>query len=404
MPAMPLDQEATPRAYPHPYLLVVNVPMAKDEGGGFRVPELWFHDLEHHTEYLKALRLAAPTRATISFGPSSPLGDLPIDIVELPPSESMLGMLRELPKLTRTLFRAVSEAHTVHTGVAGWPLPVGWIVTPMALLLRKRLIIVVESAPWRTHDGSLKERLRAMVYENMARFCVRRADLSFFTQSEYRSSLLAANDPRGHVVHASWIDARQIMHPAVALTAWNQKREADHARFVFAGRLTEPKGVRILLAAAKLLDARGVRTAIDVFGTGALTQECAAVASTLKRVELRLRGVLPYDDTFFAALGTYHALVVPSLSDEQPRIVYDAYSQAVPVIASATAGLRDCVFQNATGWLIPPGNEQALADALERASRSLPLLAELGLGGLERARTMTHQHMHARRAELLNGG
>jgi hypothetical protein len=41
-------------------------------------------------------------------------------------------------------------------------------------------------------------------------------------------------------------------------------------------------------------------------------------------------------EPFLSLLRGFDGALVPSLSDEQPRILYDAFSQAVPVIGSAT--------------------------------------------------------------------
>src|SRR5437763_3525524 len=56
---------------------------------------------------------------------------------------------------------------------------------------------------------------------------------------------------------------------------------------------------------------------------------------------LRLLDPVPPGAPFLALVRRYHALLLPSLSDEQPRVVLDAASQAVPAIASDTDGLRD---------------------------------------------------------------
>ena len=40
-------------------------------------------------------------------------------------------------------------ADIVHTGVAGWPIPLGWVVTPIAKIQRKFYLIICESAFWR---------------------------------------------------------------------------------------------------------------------------------------------------------------------------------------------------------------------------------------------------------------
>ena len=94
-------------------------------------------------------------------------------------------------------------------------------------------------------------------------------------------------------------------------------------------------------------------------------------------------------------------MVVPSISDEQPRIVYDAYSQGIPVLGTRTAGLRDCIVDDKTGWLVEPNNADALALLIERATTNIAALQPMGMEALRVARSMTHQRMHRERHRLL---
>ena len=93
--------------------------------------------------------------------------------------------------------------------------------------------------------------------------------------------------------------------------------------------------------------------------------------------------------------------MVPSLSDEQPRIVYDGYSQAIPILASKTAGLQDVIQNNLTGKLVRPNDAIALADLLEASWHELEPLKVMGMQSLHTARGMTHQKMHEQRWEIL---
>ena len=94
-------------------------------------------------------------------------------------------------------------------------------------------------------------------------------------------------------------------------------------------------------------------------------------------------------------------MLVPSLADEQPRIVYDAFSQALPVLASATPGLQACVSDGVDGRLFRPADPDALADAVRWAAADADALQQMGLAALATARAMTHQEMHRRRHVLI---
>jgi glycosyltransferase involved in cell wall biosynthesis len=110
---------------------------------------------------------------------------------------------------------------------------------------------------------------------------------------------------------------------------------------------------------------------------------------------------VPYDKSFFAALKGFDVLVVPSLADEQPRVVYDAYSQAVPVLASDTAGLRQCVEHGVTGVLFAVNDAAALKESIVSLEKDRDALARFAPEAVKKARSLTHQEMHRRRWRLL---
>jgi glycosyltransferase involved in cell wall biosynthesis len=116
---------------------------------------------------------------------------------------------------------------------------------------------------------------------------------------------------------------------------------------------------------------------------------------------VNLLGTVPYGAPLFELIRSYDAVVVPSISDEQPRIVFDAYSQAVPVLASDTRGLRSCVKSDELGLFVAPNDVSALANLLRYVAMHRTELKRLGINSLAYAHSMTHQKMHRQRAVLL---
>jgi glycosyltransferase involved in cell wall biosynthesis len=392
------------------YLMVIHIPLYRDQQQRRYAEPLWFKDLQEHLAYLDNFTLACPC-----VDGTPPAGAVPLDsdprflrvqFIDLPPSRSLAQAVRHLPATVSSLWRAVRTTEIVQSGVAGWPIPTGWIISPLARILKKHSVIVVESAPWRLQRGlpaNLKSRLRASVYERLARWCLEHTDLAIFTQEEYRQSLIVGQK-RGHVIHASWIDADVILSDSSADAIWQEKLSEDlgELRVLFAGQLSVAKGVLVLLEAIGLVGNSNLPVKLDILGAGDLAAKCAQVSATLHgSTRAQLLGTVNYGAPLFRLLRQYHAVVIPSISDEQPRIVYDAYSQAVPVLASSTAGLRDCIREQQTGWLVTANDPRALSGMLERALRHKEELRRMGMEAVRLARTMTHQQMHRERQRLL---
>jgi glycosyltransferase involved in cell wall biosynthesis len=389
------------------WLLIVPMPCFIDDDGRVWLERLWHRDLQRHLRYLRQLTLAAPCFAKRERSDlvrvEVPAGSQ-LHVVALSPMHTNMQALTGLPETIRQLWRAVAAADVVQGGVVGWPYSLGWLANPMALLRKKKLVIVIESAPWRTTGHGhvdCKRRLRAAATERMARFFVNRASLNLFSHESYRQSLLTPGRAPGVVVPATWIDDEDILTQAQAEQVWREKlKKTPPVRLLFAAQLTEDKGTAVLLRALEQLGSMP-GLAVDVIGTGPERARFERLALQSRGVPLRVLEPVPYGAAFFELTQHYHALLVPSLSDEQPRIVFDAASQAVPLIASDTDGLRPHIAHERSGWLVPRGDASALASAMRRAAQEPRALERLGMNALSRVRGMTHDRMHKLRWRLL---
>lgn len=145
-------------------------------------------------------------------------------------------------------------------------------------------------------------------------------------------------------------------------------------RFTYTGGANPLKGVGVLLAAARRLEAipgwrlriHGVEAAD--FGSQSHVETAPAFPSEQ----------LP------AVLGATDVLVVPSLAQETSSLtVLEALAAGVPVIASATPGPSDVISDGLNGLLVPVGDERALAGAMRRLVVQSDLLARLKTGCTE---------------------
>ena len=404
MPGSPEDFAIIKRRY----LAVQNIPYFLDATGQVLLDRSWHHDLVQHLHYLPAFTLAAPLRPL----PTDRDNLVPLEekfcarlkLVSLPPQTSRMQALYQLPGTVRALWRAIGQTEIVHTGIGGWPYPFGWLANLIAQLRGKKRLIIVESAPWRMawREGSaapLRTKVMARVYEHLARYWCSRADLSFYTQPAYLAELHAGGKGPAYVAPASWVNTEDVLDDSQARALWDEKM-LEPVRFLFAGRLVAEKGVKILLEAVEKLAAAGVRGAVHMIGQGPLRDEIIAAERT-DPFGLKYFEPLPFGTPFLTFLQQYHAIVVPSLSDEQPRIVFDAAARAVPVLASETNGLRPHVEDDRTGRLIPPGDPDALAEAMALWISNPALLRSLGMEALSRVRGKTHRAMHAERSRII---
>lgn len=391
-----------------PYLLSVCVPIKVDSNGTRWCNELWAKDLALHLEYLTNLTLACPRIFAEPVSTDQPLSLPPFDritFIDLPSSRSYLGALSNFPELASKMWAGVKSAKIVHAGFGGWPVSEGWLAIPMGKLQKKFVISYVESSFWRVSDRHSKwhQRLRADLIERFNQFCVKIADLRFFTSKAYETDFLGpANHAaqRSYVTPAAWIDERSILTEAQVLS--DQKKRSGAPRLLFAGRLVTDKGVKVLLDAIEHVR-NDLALTITIIGEGGLSENCTRLEKENgdRRLKVEVLSPVPYGQTFFDLLRRFDAIVVPSISDEQPRLIFDAFSQGLPVLGSDTGGIAEVVDDEIDGKLCKPGDFLALANMLRWADQNKHQLQTMGLAGLHKSRKFTHRSMHERRSEII---
>jgi colanic acid/amylovoran biosynthesis glycosyltransferase len=169
---------------------------------------------------------------------------------------------------------------------------------------------------------------------------------------------------------------------------------------LFVGRFVEKKGATHLLDALRLLRNSSDAPRLIMIGDGPLDEQLRRAAASLPEVSFpgwqapaevraRMRDAL--------------ALIVPSTTaatgDEEglPTVVLEAMAQGTPVIGSRHSGIVEAVTHDADGLLVPPGDPQALAEAIGRLIHNEALRRRLGMAARrtvsERfdARTQSHR-------------
>lgn len=388
------------------YLLISPIPFYQDAVGDIWLDELWHQDLLAHLEYLEDLQVVAPILQLSGPGNFKRV-DVPANrklrFIPLPHIETRLSALFSLPKTLYRISRAVFSADIVHSGVVGWPYPYGIIANPLAVLTRKPLIIVIESSPWRIAKGNQAKNIRrifqSFTIEAFARWSARNASLSIFTSTSYKEAFSTNDDKKAYVAPATWINESDIVDKDVA--SEKLSKESVRPRFLFAGRMTIEKGVLTLLDALLALDQKEIEIEFDFIGNGELLDNCRKAAKKFKHIRSNILDPVSYGKDFFNLIRKYDGLVVPSLSDEQPRIIFDAYSQAVPIIASDTSGNRDFVMDGKTGFLFPVGDSLALSEILSEIVNNRTKFEKAGMNGHLMAFKYTHANMHRERAKKI---
>ena len=157
------------------------------------------------------------------------------------------------------------------------------------------------------------------------------------------------------------------------------------------GRLVEKKGHLTLLRAAAQLRQRGVDFSVRIAGDG---RERAKLESLVHELSLsdRITFLGPLSDSAVreeylrAHVFTLPCQVLPNGDrDGIPNVILEAMAFGLPIVSTTLAGVSEAVLDGECGLLVPPQDEIALADALERVLRDPDLRVRLGACARRRA-------------------
>lgn len=165
---------------------------------------------------------------------------------------------------------------------------------------------------------------------------------------------------------------------------WNPKAVCSPEKrnhFLFLGRLTEAKGINVLLDAWETMESRSVASTprLLIGGDGPLRPEVVARAERLQTVAFagELSGAAKqraFDQAF--------AVIVPAVSWEAlGLVVYEAYDHCRPVLVARSGGLPEVVIDGQTGLIHQPGDVAQLIEQVQRLHAQAARTEEMGRAG-----------------------
>lgn len=148
---------------------------------------------------------------------------------------------------------------------------------------------------------------------------------------------------------------------------------------LFFGRISEYKGLEYLIRAEPLITAQVPQTRIVIAGTG---EDFSHYRSMMTNPEQFIIYDEYVSDEKRAELFRRASVVVlPYIEATQSGVIPVAYSFGKSVVATTVGGLPSQVDDGKTGYLVPPRNEKALADAIVRLLHNRDLRRQFGANG-----------------------
>lgn len=133
----------------------------------------------------------------------------------------------------------------------------------------------------------------------------------------------------------------------------------------FVGRLTRDKGLPELASALKKLAERHVT--VQVLTVGGIDDHTGAEGLELLKKSGQEIVNVEFTDDVWRYYSIMDVFCLPSLREGLSTVVLEAMASGVVVVGTGVTGIVDLVEDDVTGYLVPLGSADALADALATA-------------------------------------
>ncbi len=173
-----------------------------------------------------------------------------------------------------------------------------------------------------------------------------------------------------------------IVHCGVDPTEYvPRSHRGSGRRLLFTGRLARVKGIPVVLAALGRLRERHPDVELVLAGDG---PERATLEAEARRLDVadrvRFLGYRSSDD-IRALLQETDVFVLPSFAEGVPVVLMEAMASGVPVVTTRVAGVSELVEDGVSGFVVPPGDVEALTRAIDTLFADAALRERFGAAG-----------------------
>ena len=219
--------------------------------------------------------------------------------------------------------------------------------------------------------GDFEESLflyRKIRFRGLYRFVMKRAALYSLAQADVLRAISSSTTnqlkrwaPEKTIVQfPAWTDIETFL-------AAERTKTDDTCSIVYAGVLSPMKGIHHLINAFSFVAQQFPSAELLIIGKEENVDYAADLRHQISTLELgnRVRLIGHLSQAVLAVrMSKAMVLVLPSASEGLGRVIIEAMATATPVIGSDVGGIPEFIEDGVNGFLIAPGDEQALAEKL----------------------------------------
>lgn len=295
---------------------------------------------------------------------------------------------RHLGQLVRRERPQISHVHNIYTQISPSVLDLLYVKKiPTVMTVHDYHLIMPNYMMW-AHGRICDLSTRGLVSLTLSRFHKHSRLMSFAQALAYKfhrsrksyelavKTFIAPSAFMRDQLIAHGFDPKKVVHvPHFVETADKVPEYQDKGYILFIGRLTEEKGVEVLLRAMEQLP----HVPCKIVGTGPEEAQLHLLGDRMAHVSFE---GYQSGEALWQFIRGARAVVVPSVWNEVFGLVaLEAMAFGKPVIASNIGALPEVVIDRLTGFLVPAGDIHALREAVARVAEDPVLATQMGRAG-----------------------
>jgi glycosyltransferase involved in cell wall biosynthesis len=201
-------------------------------------------------------------------------------------------------------------------------------------------------------------------------------------------------------IYASWIKYQDII-TLNELTEKIENKKLNKINICFIGTLKHTKNPITTIETIKILKKRKIPIKLDIIGNGPLKSELIKIVKTYNLSDqINFKEYVPYGEKFYNNLRKYDIIIIPNLSGEQPRIIFDAWANGVVIIGSKIKSFS-IIINYLNGILCDPTKPICFANAIEKLYFNKTIIKKLVFKGRKQVEENTIESIYNKRMKII---
>lgn len=175
---------------------------------------------------------------------------------------------------------------------------------------------------------------------------------------------------------------------------YNRKDTCQNKRIklLYVGNLLDTKGIHYLLNAEQNLLKQRYTMELIIVGSGPYKKRYRKQVENLGiKKWIKFKGYVPFGRKLFRIYKSSDILVIPSFSEGIPRVLIEAWSFGLPVIATKVGGIVGIAQDRENAILINPRSSSEIVEAIKEIVENPELRRRMIRNGLKTAKIYTYE-------------